>query len=74
MARYTVRVTRTLILTTNVPVRAVNEDEAYYTVNALREQGAFGGLVWDVEQCQVAMAAWQEDRNDLAITTVEEER
>jgi hypothetical protein len=30
--------------------------------------------VWDVEQCQVAMAAWQEDRNDLAITTVEEER
>ena len=74
MPRYTVSVTRTLILTTNVTVRAVNEDEAYYTVNALREQGAFGGLVWDVEQCQVAIEDWQEDSNDLAITTVEEEQ
>ena len=43
MARYTVRVTRTLVLTTNVLVRAVNEDEAYYTVKALREQGRLVG-------------------------------
>jgi hypothetical protein len=63
-----------LTLTTNVTVRAVYEDEAYDTVTALLEQGAFGVLVWDVYQCQVAIADWQEDSNDLAITTVEEER
>ena len=74
MPRYTVRVTRTVSLTTNVPVRADNAEEAHDTVTALLAQGAFGVLVWDVYQCQVAMAEWQEDRNDLAITTVEEER
>ena len=74
MPRYTVSVTRTLILTTNVTVRAVNADEAHDTVQALMEQEAFGVLAWDVEQCQVAIDDWQEDRNDLAITTVEAER
>ena len=74
MPRYTVSVTRTLSLTTNVTVRADNEEEAHDTVTALLEQGAFGVLVWDVYQCQVAITEWQEDSNDLAITTVEEER
>ena len=74
MPRYTVSVTRTLSLTTNVPVRADNAEEAHDVVQALLEQEAFGVLVWDVYQCEVAMADWQEDRNDLAITTVEEER
>jgi hypothetical protein len=62
-----------LILTTNVTVRAANEDAAHDTVKARMEQGAFGVLVWDVDQCQVDIEDWQEDSNDLAITTVEEE-
>jgi hypothetical protein len=34
---------------------------------------ACGVLVWDVEQCQVDIDDWQEDGNDIALTTVEEE-
>jgi hypothetical protein len=73
MPRYTVSVTRTLILTTHTAVSAPDADVAYDTVQARMEQGAFGVLVWDVEQCQVEIEDWQEDSNDLALTTVEEE-
>ena len=73
MPRYMVSVTRTLILTTHTAVSAPDADVAYDTVKARMEQGAFGVLVWDVDQCQVAIEDWQEDSNDLALTTVEEE-
>jgi hypothetical protein len=73
MPRYTVSVTRTLILTTSTTIQATHAEAAYDTVKARMEQGAFGVLVWDVEQCQVEIEDWQEDSNDLALTTVEEE-
>jgi len=68
-----VSVTRTLILTTHTAVSAPDADVTYDPVKARMEQGAFGVLVWDVDQCQVAIEDWQEDSNDIALTTVEEE-
>jgi hypothetical protein len=62
-----------LILTTSTTIQATHAEAAYDTVKARMEQGAFGVLVWDVEQCQVEIEDWQEDSNDLALTTVEEE-
>jgi hypothetical protein len=73
MPRYTVIVTRTLILTTNVTVRAPNEDVAYDRMKARRDQGEFGVIGWDVEQCQGEIDDWQEDSDEIYITMVEEE-
>jgi hypothetical protein len=73
MLRYTVIVTRTLILTTNVTVRATNEDVAYDLMKARIDQGEFGVIGWDVEQCQVEIDDWQEDSDEIYITMVEEE-
>ena len=73
MPRDTVRMTRTLILTTSTTIRATHTAAAYDTVKARMEQGAFGVLVWDVDQCQVAIEDWQEACNDIAIMMVEEE-
>ena len=73
MPRDTVRMTRTLILTTRTTIQAPQTEAAYDTVKARLEQGEFGVLVWDVDQCQAAMEAWQEDSHEIAITTVEEE-
>jgi hypothetical protein len=72
MPRYTVILTRTLILTTQTAVSAPDADVAYDTVKDRLEQGAFGTLMWDVEQCQAELDAWQEESDDIYITTVEE--
>ena len=73
MPKYTMMVTRTLILTTRTTIQAPQTEAAYDTVKARMEQGEFGVLVWDVDQCQAEIEDWQEDSHEIAITTVEEE-
>ena len=72
MPKYTVRITRTLILTASTTIQAPQTEAAYDTITARLEQGAFGVLVWDVAQCQAEIEAWQEDSNDIVITIAEE--
>jgi hypothetical protein len=74
MPRYTVTVTRTLTLTTSVTVRAKHEDKAHDHVRTRIEEGQFGTIAWDITACQARIDGWQEESDEIEITSVEEDQ
>ena len=73
MHRYTVTVTRTLTLTTSVAVRARHEDKAQDQVRTLIKEGKFGIITWDITECQARIDGWEEESDEIEMTSVEEE-
>ena len=73
MPRYTVFITRTLTLTTNVSVRAKNDQEASDKVQEMIDQGDCGTLNWTIEQCKTPFNDWQEEDHNVQIDSIEDE-
>ena len=71
MPRYNVSLTRTLILSADVAVRARNEEAAQARVEVLISKGHFGTLEWRITSR--SSAEWEEQEDDIEIDVVQEE-
>ena len=73
MPRYTVFITRTLTLTTNIAVRAKNDQEASDKVQEMIDQGDCGTLNWSIEPGKVLFNHWQEEEHNVQIDSTEDD-
>jgi hypothetical protein len=71
MPRYNVSLTRTLVLSADVAVRARNEEAAQARVEALISKGHFGTLAWQITS--QSSADWEEQEDEIEIDGVWEE-
>jgi hypothetical protein len=71
MPRYNVSLTRTLILSADVAVRAKNEEAAHARVEELISKGHFGTIEWRITSR--SSADWEEQEDEIEIDVVREE-
>ena len=71
MPRYNVSLTRTLILSADVAVRARNEEAAQARVEELISKGHFGMIAWQITS--QSSADWEEQEDEIEIDGVREE-
>ena len=71
MPRYNVSLTRTLVLSADVAVRASNEEAAQARVEELISKGHFGTLEWQITS--QSSADWEEQEDEIEIDGVREE-
>jgi hypothetical protein len=71
MPHYNVSLTRTLMLSANVSVRAKNEETAQTRVEELISKGHFGTIEWRIESR--SSAEWQQEEDEIEIDVVQEE-